>query len=144
MSPLFVFVSAAVSADGAQRRLEQDHRQLHWWAGRARPTVTYLAVLVAFVIVAAYTGGRLLGWLNAILVLLLPQQLGIAWKRGCFSGLGCGLALLLFGLLWLAAAVASGYPSPWSMVNSACPATCFRPPCPGRRDVGAGRRRSDL
>lgn len=188
--PLFVFVSAAVSADGAQRRLEQGHRQLHWWAGRAlglaRPTVTYLAVLVAFVILAAYTGGRLLGplnhsltvhlwflmmllgiqallplsvwadnrwgikavagllliaaavdllrggisapgellelgtrvtvsdggigWLNAIVVWLLPQQLGIAWKRGRFSGLGCGLALLLLGLLWLAAAVASGYP----------------------------------
>ncbi|NIC06413.1 acyltransferase family protein, partial [Billgrantia bachuensis] len=188
--PLFVFVSAAVSADGAQRRLEQGHRQLHWWAGRAlglaRPTVTYLAVLVAFVILATYTGGRLLGplnhsltvhlwflmmllgiqallplsvwadnrwglkavagllliaaavdllrggitapgellelgtrvtgsdggigWLNAIVVWLLPQQLGIAWKRGRFSGLGCGLALLLLGLLWLAAAVASGYP----------------------------------
>ncbi len=188
--PLFVFVSAAVSTDGAQRRLEQGHRQLHWWAGRAlglaRPTVTYLAVLVAFVILAAYTGGRLLGplnhsltihlwflmmllgvqallplcvwadnrwglkavagllltaatvdllragitapgellelgahvtgsdggigWLNAAAVWLLPQQLGIAWKRGRFSGLGCGLALLLLGLLWLAAAVASGYP----------------------------------
>ncbi|MDI5985284.1 acyltransferase family protein [Halomonas sp. M4R5S39] len=188
--PLFVFVSAAVSADGAQRRLEQGHRQLHWWAGRAlglaRPTVTYLAVLVAFVILAAYTGGRLLGplnhsltvhlwflmmllgvqallplsvwadrrwglkavagllliaatvdvlraglaapadllelgtrvtgngggigWLNAAVVWLLPQQLGIAWKRGRFSGLGTGLALLLLGLLWLAAAVASGYP----------------------------------
>ncbi|MFY0992780.1 hypothetical protein [Halomonas sp. C05BenzN] len=30
--PLFVFVSAAVSADGARRRLEQGDRQLHWWA----------------------------------------------------------------------------------------------------------------
>ncbi|MBD3895358.1 acyltransferase [Halomonas sp. ML-15] len=188
--PLFVFVSAAVSADGAQRRLKQGHRQLHWWAGRAlglaRPTVTYLAVLVAFVVIATYTGGRLLGplnhsltvhlwflmmllgvqallplcvwadnrwglkavagllliaaavdllragitapvellelgtlvtdngggigWLNAIIVWLLPQQLGIAWKRGRFSGLGAGLALLLLGLLWLAVAVASGYP----------------------------------
>ncbi|OUE40361.1 hypothetical protein BZY95_14520 [Billgrantia desiderata SP1] len=188
--PLFVFVSAAVSADGAQRRLDQGQRQLHWWAGRAlglaRPTVTYLAVLVAFVLLAAYTGGRLLGplnhsltvhlwflmmllgvqallplsvwadnrwglkavagllliaaavdllragisspgellelgsrvtangggigWLNAAVVWLLPQQLGIAWKRGRFSGLGCGLALLLLGLVWLAAAVASGYP----------------------------------
>lgn len=188
--PLFVFVSAAVSADGARRRLEEGHRQLHWWAGRAlglaRPTVTYLAVLVAFAIVASYTGGRFLtpfnhsltihlwflmmllgvqallplsvwadrrwglkavagllvivvvidilragvgapgellalgrlatdngggiGWLNAATVWLLPQQLGIAWKRGRFAGLRTGIVLMLLGVLWLVGAVASGYP----------------------------------
>ncbi|MFC3285886.1 acyltransferase family protein [Litchfieldella rifensis] len=188
--PLFVFVSAAVSADGALRRLEEGHRQLHWWAGRAlglaRPTVTYLAVLMAFAIVAAYTGGRLLGplnhsltihlwflmmllgiqallplsvwadrrwglkavvgllaiaavvdllrariaspgdllelgalvtsrdggigWVNAAAVWLLPQQLGIAWKRGRFAGPRVGIGLLLLGLLWLAGTVATGYP----------------------------------
>src|SRR5690554_2985018 len=48
--PLFVFVSAAVSADGVARRMDGGG-QKQWWAARAlglaRPTVTYLAVLVA-------------------------------------------------------------------------------------------------
>lgn len=188
--PLFVFVSAAVSAEGALRRLDAGHRQLHWWAGRAlglaRPTVTYLAVLAAVALLSRYTGGRFLdpfnhsltvhlwflmmllgvqallplsvradrrwglgavvwlvaaavlvdlgragfaspgellelgarvthsdggiGWLNAALIWLVPQQLGIAWRRGRFGGARAGLALLLLGLLWLAAATASGYP----------------------------------
>lgn len=188
--PLFVFVSAAVSAEGAQRRLSQGDRQLHWWAGRAlglaRPTVTYLAVLAALSLLALVTGGRFLGllnhsltihlwflmmllgvqallplgvwadnrwglkavvalvviaagvdllragitapgqlltlgervtasaggigWINVAAVWLLPQQLGIAWRRGRFAGAGVGIGLLLLGLGWLAAAVASGYP----------------------------------
>ena len=63
--PLFVFVSAAVSADGAARRLSERSSQLAWWAGRAlglaRPTVTYLAVLSVLVLVSVVTGARLLG-----------------------------------------------------------------------------------
>ena len=47
--PLFVFVSAAVSAAGVAQRVSQGG-QTRWWASRAlglaRPTVTYLAVLV--------------------------------------------------------------------------------------------------
>src|SRR5690606_22193168 len=161
--PLFVFVSAAVSADGVARRMGQGG-PLRWWAARAlalaRPTVTYLAVLVALALVGLASGGRLLGlfdqsltvhlwfllmllgvqallpwclaldqryglkavvalvvvaaaldllragvshpaelarlgslvaerppgiaWLNMLVVWLLPQQLGIAWKRGRF------------------------------------------------------------
>ncbi|NZA27776.1 acyltransferase family protein [Luteimonas sp. SJ-92] len=188
--PLFVFVSAAVSADGVARRLADGQRQRHWWAGRAlglaRPTVTYLAVLAALALAAAIGDGRLLapfdtsltvhlwflamllgvqallplcvradrrfglkavvalvavaaatdllragvrapgdllalgahvsgspagiGWLNMLVVWLLPQQLGIAWKRGRFAGAGAGAALLLLGAAWLVAAIASGYP----------------------------------
>jgi hypothetical protein len=194
--PLFVFVSAAVSADGAARRLDAGERQLAWWAGRARglarPTVTYLAVLAVLAAIAMYTGGRLLGpldhsltihlwfllmllavqallpvsvradllfglgavvglvvialaayvvrggvtspahltelgtrvtgtaggigWLNALVVWLLPQQLGIAWKRGRFGGLRAGLLLLGLGAVWLGGAVATGA------------ATCCHPP----------------
>ncbi|PRY67815.1 acyltransferase family protein [Halomonas ventosae] len=188
--PLFVFVSAAVSADGVNRRLYDGHRQLHWWASRAlalaRPTVTYLAVLGAVVLLSGVTGGRfleplnhsltihlwfllmllgvqallplsvradhrwglgavagmvaiaalvdlmrarpgsaadllrlgelatdhatVLGWLNLLVVWLLPQQLGIAWRQGRFAGTLTGLALCAMGLGWLALAVGSGYP----------------------------------
>ena len=188
--PLFVFVSAAVSAVGVRRRLSDGHRQLHWWAGRAlalaRPTVTYLAVLAAVAAVSRLTEGRflapfnhsltihlwfllmllgvqallplsvradrrlglravwllviiaalidllrarpgspadllrlgelatdhatLLGWVNLLVVWLLPQQLGIAWRQGRFAGTATGLAFTALGLAWLAATVASGYP----------------------------------
>jgi hypothetical protein len=188
--PLFVFVSAAVSTDGATRRIEAGDRQLTWWAGRAlglaRPTVTYLAVLAVMAVIARYSGGRLLGpldqsltvhlwfllmllavqallplsvradarfglravggllalavladllragvnspgslrelgalvtgtgggigWVNQLVVWLLPQQLGVAWKRGRFGGLASGLVLLGAGLAWLVSAVAVGYP----------------------------------
>ena len=188
--PLFVFVSAAVSADGAARRLDAGEHQARWWAGRAlglaRPTVTYLAVLTVMAAIAVFSGGRLLGpldqsltvhlwflvmllavqaflplsiradrrfglqavggllaiavvtdllragvsspgelrelgtlvtstgggigWINALAVWLLPQQLGIAWKRGRFGGFRTGLGLLVLGLAWLAGAVALGYP----------------------------------
>ena len=188
--PLFVFVSAAVSAEGVARRIHQGQDQLHWWAGRAlglaRPTVTYLAALTVFALISLYTGGRLLspfntsltvhlwflimlitvqallplsveadrryglkavfgliilaaladfiraglrtptdllqlgvlvtessggiGWLNILIVWLIPQQLGIAWKRGRFAGTWTGLGITLFGLAWLAGTTASGYP----------------------------------
>lgn len=188
--PLFVFVSAAVSALGVRRRLSDGHRQLHWWAGRAlalaRPTVTYLAVLAAVAVVSRLMEGRflapfnhsltihlwfllmllgvqallplsvradrrlglravwllvalaalidllrarpgspadllrlgelatdhatLLGWLNLLVVWLLPQQLGIAWRQGRFSGSATGLRFMALGLVWLGATVASGYP----------------------------------
>ena len=188
--PLFVFVSAAVSADGAARRLDDGTSQLHWWAGRglglARPTVTYLGVLSVLAVVAIVTGGRLLGpldqsltvhlwfllmllavqallplsvradarfglgavvglvllaatadllraqpttpgqllalgervtssaggvgWANMLLVWLLPQQLGIAWRRERFAGPRAGAVFLLLGAVWLLAAVGTGYP----------------------------------
>ncbi|MBP6797244.1 MAG: acyltransferase family protein [Luteimonas sp.] len=187
--PLFVFVSAAVSADGVERRVAQGG-QMAWWASRAlglaRPTVTYLAAVVLLAAVALATGGRLLGvfnhsltvhlwfllmlltvqtllpwclrldrrfglaavaalvlaaalldvlradassiddlrrlgrrvsehpagvaWFNMLVVWLLPQQLGIAWKRGRFRGVGAGAAFLALGALWLVLAMASGYP----------------------------------
>lgn len=188
--PLFVFVSAAVSADGVARRLHAGGAQRHWWAARAlgmaRPAATYLGVLAVLVLVSRFTGAPLMGpfdhsltvhlwfllmllavqallplgvradarfglgavggvllavvavdllrggitgaadlrtlgarvtdgaggvgWLNLLLVWLLPQQLGIAWRRGRLGGAWTGLALLALGAGWLAAAVASGYP----------------------------------
>ncbi len=51
------------------------------------------------------------GWINAFAVWLLPQQLGIAWKRGRFSGAWMGVGLILLGVGWLGATVASGYPT---------------------------------
>ena len=188
--PLFVFVSAAVSAGGVARRLELGEQKI-WWASRAlglaRPTVTYLAVLVGLAAVSVLSGGRLLGvfnqsltvhlwfllmlltvqallpwclqldrrfelgavlglvvvaatldavragvasaddvrwlgrrvaenppgiaWLNMLVVWLIPQQLGIAWKRGRFRGVGAGAGLLVLGALWLVLAMASGYPA---------------------------------
>jgi len=189
--PLFVFVSAAVTADGVGRRIDTGDRQLRWWTSRAlgmaRPTVTYLAVLAVMAVIARYSGGRLLGpldqsltvhlwflvmllavqallpwsvradrryglktvglllvvtlaidviragitspgqlrelgtlvtstgggigWINYLSVWLLPQQLGVAWKQGRIGGWRQGLGFLAFGLAWLAAAVASGYPT---------------------------------
>jgi hypothetical protein len=188
--PLFVFVSAAVSADGVARRMADGHQQMHWWAGRAlalaRPAVTYLAVIAVFAVISLFTGGALLqpfnlsltvhlwfllmllsvqaflplsvaadrrwglgaviglvmlaalmdllralpasisellqlgeavteapagiAWLNVLLVWLLPQQLGIAWRNGRFRGAWVGIAFLLLGALWLIATVTSGYP----------------------------------
>ena len=203
--PLFVFVSAAVSADGVLRRVEQGG-QARWWAGRAlglaRPTVTYLAVLVGLAAFSLLTGGRLLGvfnqsltihlwfllmlltvqarlpwclrldaraglgavlglvvvaaafdivragayspgalrwlgrgvsenpagiaWLNMLVVWLIPQQLGIAWRRGRFRGVGAGVALLALGAGWLMLAMASGYPV--AMVGVALAGNNMLPP----------------
>jgi hypothetical protein len=52
-----------------------------------------------------------LGWINAFTVWLLPQQLGIAWRKGRFRGPWTGLGLLLLGLAWLLGTYALGYPS---------------------------------
>ena len=203
--PLFVFVSAAVSADGVARRLQQGG-QWQWWASRAlglaRPTVTYLAVLVALAALSLPTGGRLLGvfnqsltvhlwfllmlltvqallpwclrldrrfglgvvfalvavaaamdalragvsspddvrwlgrnvsanppgiaWINMLVVWLVPQQLGIAWKRGRFRGAGASVAFLTLGAAWLLLAMASGYPV--AMVGVALAGNNMLPP----------------
>lgn len=58
--------------------------------------------------VMEHPGG--IGWLNALIVWLIPQQLGIAWKQGRFKGAWTGLALIALGAIWLAATTASGYP----------------------------------
>ncbi len=193
--PLFVFVSAAVSSDGVRQRLHAGQPHCHWWADRAlglaRPTVTYLAVLVVVTVIALFTGGDVLGplnysltvhlwflltllgvqallpfsvwadrrwgltavvglilvvatvdflrvvpvsagearqfgslvtdhhdlfaWLNAVAVWLVPQQLGIAWWRGRFSGRSAGIGMVLLGAGWLGLAMALDYPV--SMVN---------------------------
>ncbi len=203
--PLFVFVSAAVSTDGVARRMASDGQRT-WWAARAlslaRPTVTYLAVLVALALLGLLSGGRLLGvfdqsltihlwfllmlltvqallpwclrldarfgaatvlvlvlaaagldlvradasslqdlrglgarvaerpagiaWLNMLLVWLIPQQLGIAWKRGRFGGVGAGAGFLLLGAGWLLLAMGSGYPV--AMVGVALAGNNMLPP----------------
>lgn len=51
-----------------------------------------------------------IGWINALVVWLLPQQLGIAWKRGRFRGPWMGSGFVVLGLVWLLGALASGYP----------------------------------
>jgi hypothetical protein len=203
--PLFVFVSAAVSADGLGRRLREGS-QRQWWASRAlalaRPTVTYLAVLGLLALASLATGSRMLGlfnhsltvhlwfllmllgvqallpwclrmderfglravaalvlvamlldavradvsspddvlrlgervaqappriaWLNMLVVWLVPQQLGIAWRRGRFRGPAAGLALLALGAGWLLLALASGYPV--AMVGVALAGNNMLPP----------------
>ncbi len=55
-------------------------------------------------------GPDVIGWLNGLVVWLIPQQLGIAWRRGRFGGRRVGLGLIGIGFVWLVAAVASGYP----------------------------------
>lgn len=196
--PMFVFVSAAVSAEGVARRIESG-QQVQWWASRAlglaRPTLTYLAALVALVAIGLFTDGRFLGlfdrsltvhlwfllmlltvqallpwgirmdrrfgiatvsglvaiavvldllragiaspgelrwlgrevmahapgvaWLNMLVVWLVPQQLGIAWKRRRFSGAPAGLGFILLGTAWLVLAIGSGYPVAMVGVNLA-------------------------
>ncbi|WP_394000097.1 acyltransferase family protein [Luteimonas sp. WGS1318] len=87
--PLFVFVSAAVSADGVARRLARGG-QVHWWGGRAlglaRPTVTYLAVLSALVAVSMLVSGSRLSVFNHsltvhlwFLLMLLTVQALLPW-----------------------------------------------------------------
>src|SRR5690606_41268227 len=61
-----------------------------------------------------------------LVVWLLPQQLGIAWKRGRFGGPGAGLALLALGAAWLLLAMASGYPV--AMVGVALAGNNMLPP----------------
>ncbi|MEN4904850.1 acyltransferase family protein [Luteimonas sp. TWI1416] len=51
-----------------------------------------------------------IAWLNMLVVWLIPQQLGIAWKRGRVRGPATGAGLLLLGTAWLALAIAAGYP----------------------------------
>ncbi len=51
-----------------------------------------------------------LAWINMLLVWLIPQQLGIAWRRGRFQGVGTGAILLVLGAVWLLLAMRSGYP----------------------------------
>ena len=66
------------------------------------------------------------GWLNMLVVWLLPQQLGIAWKQGRFAGAHTGALLLLLGAAWLALAIASGYPV--AMVGVALAGNNMLPP----------------
>src|SRR5690606_31321113 len=106
--PLFVFVSAAVSAPGVARRLDAGQSQLRWWArralGLARPAVTYLAVLAALALLAMFTGGRLLEAFNTsltihlwFLLMLLGVQalLPLAVRADRRFGLGAVAALIL-------------------------------------------------
>lgn len=67
-----------------------------------------------------------IAWINMLLVWLVPQQLGIAWKRGRFSGVHAGVGLLLLGAAWLALAMASGYPV--AMVGVALAGNNMLPP----------------
>ncbi|MCH8503391.1 MAG: hypothetical protein LAT50_03610 [Ectothiorhodospiraceae bacterium] len=107
--PLFVFVSAAVSSEGSEKRNLSGESQLQWWAGRAlglaRPTVSYMVVLVAFVVVSLVLGGRMLEPLNNsltvhlwFLLLLLGVQalLGVCVWADRRWGLKVIVGLILF------------------------------------------------
>jgi hypothetical protein len=121
--PLFVFVSAAVSADGAARRLEEGDGQRRWWAGRAlglaRPTVTYLAALTVFATIARFTGGRLLGPLDQsltvhlwFLVMLLAVQALLPWSVRADRRFGLGAVGALLAVAAVADVVRAGITSP--------------------------------
>jgi hypothetical protein len=74
-----------------------------------RASVTSLDDLLALGTHVTATGGGI-GWLNYLAVWLIPQQLGVAWKQGRIGGTWTGAAFTGCGLVWLAGAVASGYP----------------------------------
>lgn len=57
-----------------------------------------------------------IGWVNVVLVWLVPQQLGLAWRAGRLRGRALGAGLVATGLGWAWAATALGYPT--SMVGS--------------------------
>src|SRR5690606_30250998 len=105
--PLFVFVSAAVSAEGVARRVGVAG-PARWWAARAlalaRPTVTYLAVLVALAVIGLASGGRLLGLFDQsltvhrwFLLMLLSVQALLPWclRLDARHGLGAVLGLVV-------------------------------------------------
>ncbi|HSM69203.1 MAG TPA: acyltransferase family protein, partial [Xanthomonadales bacterium] len=111
--PLFVFVSAAASTDGMDRRLRRGHPLLPWWGGRAlglaRPTVTYLAALAGFALASLFTGGRLLEPLNhsltihlwfLLMLLMVQTLLPLSVRADRRYGLGAvaGLIVMAFAL----------------------------------------------
>lgn len=190
--PLFVFVSAAVSAHSADRCNTGQTTLATWWGTRAlrllRPTATYLWTLALLVMLASVSAGAAdllavfdhsltvhlwflvmllclqaclplmvaadrrwglgvvvaltaaagcvellralsagplvltglgaqvtsvdggIGWLNMLLIWLVPQQLGIAWRAKRLRA-PAGVGLTVLGLLWLVAAVRLGYPT---------------------------------
>ena len=115
--PLFVFVSAAVSTAGVERRLAAG-LQRHWWAARAlslaRPTVSYLVVLVALALFGLLSDGRLLGVFGQsltihlwFLLMLLTVQALLPWCLRMDTRMGvAAIALLVLaaGVLDLARA----------------------------------------
>ncbi|MFW5927258.1 MAG: acyltransferase family protein, partial [Wenzhouxiangella sp.] len=115
--PLFVFVSAAVSADGVTRRLAESHSQLTWWGGRAlqlaRPTATYMAALTLFAGISLYTGGRLLGPFSQsltihlwFLIMLLGVQAFLPLSVRAYRRFGLGAVIGLVVLAIVAGLVA--------------------------------------
>ncbi|MFA7540647.1 MAG: acyltransferase family protein [Lysobacterales bacterium] len=51
-----------------------------------------------------------IGWLNLLVVWLIPQQLGIAWQQSRLAGARAGAGLLALAVVWLVLATSSGYP----------------------------------
>lgn len=51
-----------------------------------------------------------IGWANVVIVWLVPQQLGLAWRRGRLAGRATGAGLVAGGLAWAAGCAALGYP----------------------------------
>ena len=106
--PLFVFVSAAVTSSGVGRRMDMGESQLRWWSARAlamaRPTVTYMAVLAVMVVIAHFSGGRLLGPLDQsltvhlwFLLMLLAVQALLPWSVRADRRFGLGAVGILLG-----------------------------------------------
>lgn len=57
-----------------------------------------------------------IGWCNVVLVWLVPQQLGLAWRAGRLRGRRVGAGLAAAGLVWIWGATGLGYPA--AMVGS--------------------------
>ncbi len=126
--PLFVFVSAAVTAGGVARRLESSESQVQWWASRAlamaRPTVTYMAVLSVMVAIATYTGGRLLEPLDQsltvhlwFLLMLLAVQALLPWSVQADRRFGLWAVGILLGAAVLVDVVRAGITSPSELLR---------------------------
>src|SRR5690606_33793651 len=112
VGPLVVFVSAAFSPEGVPRRVGVAG-PARWWAARAlalaRPTVTYLAVLVLLAVAALASGGRLLGLFDQsltvhlwFLLMLLTVQALLPWSLRMDERWGLGAVA---GLVVVAAAL---------------------------------------
>lgn len=125
--PLFVFVSAAVSAGGVARRVDAGGAA-PWWAARAlalaRPTVTYVAVLVALALLGLASGGRLLAVFDQsltvhlwFLLMLLTVQALLPWCLRLDARYGLGAVAALVALAALLDIARAGAWSPGELMR---------------------------
>jgi peptidoglycan/LPS O-acetylase OafA/YrhL len=131
--PLFVFVSAAVATPSAARITDRDRPLAGWWAARAlrlvRPTLTYLGVLTALVVVGWVVPavGELMAVFDTsltvhlwFLVMLLAVQLLLPAAIAAHRRYGLGAVAALAGsvaVVALVRALASPVDAGWGRVG---------------------------